>query len=59
MATSHGDGGFSLIELLLVIVILGMLATIVMYTVGGISAETEGAPCLDLPCLGGGLRRAW
>ncbi len=40
-----GDHGFSLIELLLVIVVLGLLATIVVFAVSGVSADAEEVGC--------------
>lgn len=45
MTGGRGDGGFSLIELLLVIVILGMVATIVAFSVGGLTADAQGVGC--------------
>lgn len=41
-----GRDGFSLIELLLVIVILGILTTVVVLTVAGITSEAEDSACL-------------
>lgn len=41
----NGDG-FSLIELLLVIVIIGIMATVVVVSVGGIRADAEDSACL-------------
>ena len=40
-----GDAGFSLIELLIVIVILGILATVVVVSVGGMTSEAQGTSC--------------
>lgn len=40
------DAGFSLIELLLVVVILGIVSTVVALSVGGIGAEAEDSACL-------------
>jgi prepilin-type N-terminal cleavage/methylation domain-containing protein len=41
----HRDQGFTLIEVLLVIVILGILATVVVASVGGFTAEAEESSC--------------
>ena len=41
MTTQHDDQGFSLIELLLVVVILGILAVVVAFSVGGITTEAS------------------
>lgn len=45
MTDWHTDEGFSLIELLLVLVILGIVTTVVVLSVGGLSAEAEDAAC--------------
>lgn len=42
---SHSDRGFSLIELLIVIVILGVLATVVVFSVRGISDRGQDSAC--------------
>ena len=43
--TTQYDEGFSLIELLVVIVVLGVLAAVVVATVGGFKSEAEDAGC--------------
>ena len=43
--TKQHDEGFSLIELLLVIVVLGILAVVVVSSIGGFRAEAEDASC--------------
>jgi prepilin-type N-terminal cleavage/methylation domain-containing protein len=40
-----GEGGFTLVELLIVIVILGILAAIVVLAIGGLSDTAESATC--------------
>ncbi len=40
-----GEGGFTLVELLVVIVILGVLAGVVVFAVGGISNKSTKAAC--------------
>lgn len=43
--TSRGDEGFSLIELLIVIVILGILGTVVVFSVRGITDRGQTTAC--------------
>jgi general secretion pathway protein G len=45
MTKQHPDSGFTLIEVLLVIVILGLLASVVVASVGGIRAGAEETGC--------------
>ncbi len=45
MVTKQQDEGFSLIELLLVIVVLGILATVVVVSVGGFTSEAQDTGC--------------
>lgn len=45
MRAKQHDEGFSLIEMLLVVVVLGILATIVAVSVGGFTAEAEDSGC--------------
>ena len=40
-----GEGGFTLVELLIVIVILGILAAIVVLAIGGLSDTASNAAC--------------
>jgi prepilin-type N-terminal cleavage/methylation domain-containing protein len=40
------DDGFTLIELLIVIVILGILATVVVFSVGGVTDKGEHSSCV-------------
>jgi prepilin-type N-terminal cleavage/methylation domain-containing protein len=44
-AEPQNQNGFSLVELLIVIVILGLLATAVVFAVGGITADAEESGC--------------
>ena len=46
MKDTPRDNGFSLIELLLVIVILGILTTVVALSVSGMTSEAEESACL-------------
>ena len=41
----NGEGGFTLVELLVVIVILGVLAGVVVFAVGGISNNSVKSAC--------------
>ncbi|MEL6892230.1 MAG: prepilin-type N-terminal cleavage/methylation domain-containing protein [Actinomycetota bacterium] len=43
--TSRTDRGFSLVELLIIIVILGILATVVVFSVRGFTDKGEDAAC--------------
>lgn len=45
MHRQRSDSGFSLIELLLVIVILGILSTVVVLSISGITGEAEESAC--------------
>jgi general secretion pathway protein G len=40
-----GEAGFTLVELLVVIVILGVLSAVVVFAVGGISNKSKSAAC--------------
>ena len=40
-----GEGGFTLVELLIVIVILGILAAIVVLAIGGLASKSKTAAC--------------
>jgi prepilin-type N-terminal cleavage/methylation domain len=40
-----GEGGFALVELLIVIVILGILAAVVVLAIGGIAGKSKMAAC--------------
>jgi len=41
----EGEGGFTLVELLVVIVILGVLSAVVVFAVGGISNKSKASAC--------------
>lgn len=41
----EGEGGFTLVELLVVIVVLGVLSAIVVFSVAGISNKSKSAAC--------------
>lgn len=45
LRAARGEEGFSLIELLIVIVILGVLAGIVVFGVGTFKSDAEAAKC--------------
>lgn len=47
MSGTSRDDGFSLVELLLVILILGILSTVVLLSVGGITGRAEDSACLS------------
>jgi prepilin-type N-terminal cleavage/methylation domain-containing protein len=40
-----GEGGFTLVELLVVIVVLGVLAAIVVFSVAGVNNKSKSAAC--------------
>jgi general secretion pathway protein G len=42
---AEGEGGFTLVELLVVIVILGILAAIVVFAVTGITSKGQSSAC--------------
>jgi prepilin-type N-terminal cleavage/methylation domain-containing protein len=41
----QGEAGFTLVELLVVIVVLGVLAAIVVFSVAGVSNKSQSAAC--------------
>jgi prepilin-type N-terminal cleavage/methylation domain-containing protein len=41
------DAGFTLMEILVIIVVLGILAAVVIYAVGGITGKSARAACVD------------
>lgn len=45
MTTNRDDQGFTLIELLIVIVILGIVAAVVVFAVGGMTADAQENGC--------------
>lgn len=45
MNEQHPDQGFTLIEVLLVILVLGLLAAVVVTSVGGMKAEADDTAC--------------
>lgn len=45
MSGQHPDRGFTLIEVLLVILVLGLLAAIVVAAAGGFTAQAEDSSC--------------
>ena len=42
-----GEAGFTLVELLVVIVVLGVLSAVVVFSVGGISNKSKRSACLS------------
>lgn len=53
------DGGFTLVELLIVIVILGILAAVVVFSVRGITSRGEKATCDTTASALLSAREAW
>ena len=45
LTTEKQDKGFTLVELLIVIVILGILATVVVFAVAGVTSKAESNAC--------------
>lgn len=45
VAEGKSDRGFTLIELLIVIVVLGILAAVVIFALGGVTAQSAQAAC--------------
>jgi prepilin-type N-terminal cleavage/methylation domain-containing protein len=45
-AAGEIDGGFTLIEILIVIVVLGILAAVVIYALGGVTSKSATASCV-------------
>ena len=45
MTTSHNEEGFSLIEILVVIIVLGVLASVTVFAVRGVADRGEDAAC--------------
>lgn len=45
MSGQHPDPGFTLVEVLLVILVLGLMAAVVIFSVGGIATEAETNSC--------------
>ena len=44
-ANGESEGGFTLIELLIVIVVLGILAAIVIFSLTGVTGQSQVAAC--------------
>jgi prepilin-type N-terminal cleavage/methylation domain-containing protein len=44
-ASGESEGGFTLIELLIVIIVLGILAAIVIFSLTGVSGQSQVAAC--------------
>ena len=45
LTPAEGDAAFTLIELLIVIVVLGILAAVVVFSIGGVPAQASVAAC--------------